>query len=177
MRAMNLAIAAALVSAALVRRRPSARSARARTTASARRSTAPIFRSRTDGRTRAARTIFGALVPYGRVWCPGADEATTLSTSKPLRIGSLLLDAPQYTLWILPTANEWQLVVNKQTGAVAHAVPPGERPGPGRARKARDRHPVEQLTFALRENPAGGGTIVFTWEKTEASVPFTVETR
>src|SRR5436305_11661400 len=54
------------------------------------------------------RTIFGSLVPYGRVWCPGADEATTLTTSRPLKIGDLLLDAPQYTLWILPSADQWQ---------------------------------------------------------------------
>src|SRR5262249_38050660 len=35
------------------------------------------------------RTIFGRLVPYGRVWCPGADEATTLESTRPLRLGDL----------------------------------------------------------------------------------------
>src|SRR5436190_22836653 len=35
------------------------------------------------------RTIFGGLVPYGRVWCPGADEATVLDSTRPLRIASL----------------------------------------------------------------------------------------
>src|SRR6202008_1476477 len=31
------------------------------------------------------RTIFGGLVPYGRVWCPGADQCTTLSTDRDLQ--------------------------------------------------------------------------------------------
>ena len=62
------------------------------------------------------RTIMGALVPYGRVWCPGADEATTLTTNRALQIGALELAAGRYTLWMLPSASEWQLIVNKQTG-------------------------------------------------------------
>jgi hypothetical protein len=124
------------------------------------------------------RTIFGALVPYGRVWCPGADEATTLSSSKPLAIGNLLLDAPQYTLWILPTADEWQLVVNNQTGQWHTQYRASADLGRVPLQKRTLDTPVEQLTFALRKNPDGsGGTIVFTWATTEASVPFTVVTR
>jgi len=51
------------------------------------------------------RTIFGALVPYGRVWCPGADEATVLDSTRPLRIGSLDVPAGPHTIWMLPTAD------------------------------------------------------------------------
>ena len=62
------------------------------------------------------RAIMGHLVPYGRVWCPGADEATTLTSSKALRIGDLALDAGSYTLWMRPSADDWMLIVNKETG-------------------------------------------------------------
>jgi hypothetical protein len=120
------------------------------------------------------RSIFGALVPYDRVWCPGADEATTLTSSKPLTIGNLVLDAPQYTLWILPTAGEWHLVVNKQTGQWHTQYRPAYDLGRVPLEKRALDAPVEQLTFALRKNPAGGGTIVFTWDKTEASAAFSV---
>jgi hypothetical protein len=123
------------------------------------------------------RSIFGALVPYGRVWCPGADEATTLTSSRPLKIGSLLLDAPQYTLWVLPTADEWQLVVNKQTGQWHTQYRAESDLGRVPLQKRTLDAPVEQLTFALRKNAAGGGAIVLTWETTEASVPFTVQSR
>ena len=124
------------------------------------------------------RSIFGALVPYGRVWCPGADEATTLTSSKPLSIGNLVLDAPQYTLWILPTADEWQLVVSKETGQWHTQYRAAGDLGRVPLQKRTLDAPVEQLTFALRKNADGaGGTIVFTWATTEASVPFTIQNR
>jgi len=60
------------------------------------------------------RAIFGALVPYGRVWCPGADEATTLDSSRVLHIGTLTVPAGPHTIWMLPTADTWTLVVSKE---------------------------------------------------------------
>src|SRR5262249_57241762 len=60
------------------------------------------------------RTIFGALVPYGRVWCPGADEATTLESSRPIAIGALAVPAGSHTIWMLPTADAWTLVVSQE---------------------------------------------------------------
>ena len=83
------------------------------------------------------RTIMGALVPYGRVWCPGADEATTLTTTKPLKMGDLTLAAGRYTLWMLPTADAWTLVVNKQTGQWHTQYDPAQDLGPRRAAEAR----------------------------------------
>ena len=60
------------------------------------------------------RTIFGALVPYGRVWCPGADEATTLDSTRVLQLGTLTVPAGPHTIWMLPTADAWTLVVSKE---------------------------------------------------------------
>src|SRR6266852_4313770 len=42
------------------------------------------------------RPIFGALVPYDEVWCPGADEATMLSTNRALQFGDVRLAAGEY---------------------------------------------------------------------------------
>ena len=69
------------------------------------------------------RVIFGAatadqkpLVPYGEVWRTGANAATTLTTNSSLQFGSLLVPAGTYTLYSVPTADGWTLVINKQTG-------------------------------------------------------------
>src|SRR4051794_19808525 len=48
------------------------------------------------------RVIFGSLVPFGIVWCPGADEATTLDGTRPLRIAGLNVARGPHTIWILP---------------------------------------------------------------------------
>ena len=62
------------------------------------------------------RKIMGALVPYGQVWRTGANSATTMITSVPLKFGDLLVPAGTHTLYTLPNENGWQLIINKQTG-------------------------------------------------------------
>lgn len=62
------------------------------------------------------RKIMGGLVPYGQVWRTGANPATTLITSVPLKFGTLLVPAGTHTIYTLPGANTWQLIVNNETG-------------------------------------------------------------
>jgi hypothetical protein len=121
------------------------------------------------------REIFGRLVPYGDVWCPGADEATMLSTSRPLRIGPLAVPAGEYSLWILPTEGEWTLILNKEAHTF-HTNYRGSRDlGRVPLQKRALTTPVEQLTFAIEQSSAGaGGRIVMSWATTEVSVPFMV---
>jgi Protein of unknown function (DUF2911) len=121
------------------------------------------------------RVIMGALVRYGRVWCPGADEATTLATTKPLKIGDLSLAAGRYTLWMLPTSDAWTLVVSKQTGQWHTQYDPAQDLGRVEMRKRALTSPVEELTFAIEKGASRtDGAITMTWETTEVSVPFTV---
>jgi hypothetical protein len=62
------------------------------------------------------RKIMGALVPYGKVWRTGANPATTLVTATDLKIGTLTVPAGTYTIYTLPAAGTWLLIINKQTG-------------------------------------------------------------
>src|SRR5579863_4794189 len=62
------------------------------------------------------RKIFGELVPYDKVWRTGANAATSLKTDTNLSIGGTTVPAGSYTLYTLPGANSWQLIINKQTG-------------------------------------------------------------
>jgi hypothetical protein len=62
------------------------------------------------------RKIMGALVPYGQVWRTGANPATTLITSVPYKFGDLLVPAGTHTIYSLPSADTWLLIVNNQTG-------------------------------------------------------------
>ena len=59
------------------------------------------------------RDLFGALVPYDRVWCPGADDCTTLSISTPIKIESQDLPAGTYTVWARPGADKWSIILNR----------------------------------------------------------------
>ncbi len=121
------------------------------------------------------RTIMGALVPYNKIWCPGADEVTTLTTSKPLRLGSLPLAAGGYAIWMLPTADDWTLILNSDTGAFHNYHDSRTDVGKITLQKRMLDEPVEQLTFLIEKNPSGpGGVLKMQWEKTELFAPFTV---
>src|SRR5438046_1379972 len=62
------------------------------------------------------RKIMGALVPYGEVWCTGANIATGFTTEANLQIGTVKLPKGTYSIWTLPTEKEWTLIVNKESG-------------------------------------------------------------
>jgi DUF2911 family protein len=59
------------------------------------------------------RDLFGALVPYDRVWCPGADECTTLTVSTDVKIEGKDLPRGAYTLWAIPGPTKWTMIVNR----------------------------------------------------------------
>src|SRR6266849_1687656 len=62
------------------------------------------------------RKIMGGLVPYGEVWCTGANWATKITTDADLEMGGLKLPKGSYSIWTLPTEKEWTLIINSQTG-------------------------------------------------------------
>jgi hypothetical protein len=122
------------------------------------------------------RTIFGSLIRWDEVWCPGADEATYLSSGKSLKVGSLALPAGKYSLWIQPTEDVWTLIFNKDWDTFHTSY--RSRSDVGKVPMQKETLPanVEQLTFSIEPNaPGKGGRIAMSWATTKVSVPFTVE--
>ena len=121
------------------------------------------------------RAIFGALVPYGRVWCPGDDEATVLQSDRDLQFGTLTVPAGPHTIWMLPTEDAWTLIVSKQPSGFHTRYPATSDLGRIDLQKHTLPSPIEQLTFVIRETAGGaGGTLTMRWATTEVSAPFTV---
>jgi hypothetical protein len=121
------------------------------------------------------RAIFGALVPYDRVWCPGADEATILDSDKPIQLDTLRVPAGPHTIWMLPTANQWTLIVSKEPSGFHTRYHPEADLGRVTLRKDRANPPVEQLTFAIAPNRYGpGGSLAMTWETTSVWSSLTI---
>ena len=116
------------------------------------------------------RKIFGGLVPYGEVWRTGANEATTLVTDTNLNIGGKDVPAGSYTLFTLPNADKWVLIVSKKTGE--WGIPyPGEGDDLVRAdmRVSSSPAPVENFTIGY-DQTGSTCTLHLDWEKTRASV-------
>jgi len=62
------------------------------------------------------REVFGGLVPLGKVWRAGANEATLFETSKDIKVGGEALPAGKYSFFIIPNEGTSTFIFNKQTG-------------------------------------------------------------
>jgi hypothetical protein len=120
------------------------------------------------------RKVMGGLVPFGQVWCTGANYATAITADAALQIGSLKLPKGSYSIWTLPTEKEWTLIVNKQTGQFHLNYDSSKDFGRTKMNLKSLATPVETFRIELRSDGANNGTLALLWERTEASIPFTV---
>ncbi len=62
------------------------------------------------------RKIFGDLVPFGKVWRTGANSSTIIKFNDVVEIAGKKIDTGSYSLYTIPNANEWEVIINKATG-------------------------------------------------------------
>lgn len=120
------------------------------------------------------RKVMGGLVPFGVVWCTGANIATGFTTAADLQLGTLRLPKGAYSIWTLPTEKQWTLIVNKETGQFHLNYNASRDFGRTPMNVRTLSSPVETFRIELTPNGGNKGTLALIWEKTEASVPFTV---
>jgi hypothetical protein len=120
------------------------------------------------------RKIVGDYVPYNRVWRTGAGQATLLTTEADLELGGMEIPRGAYSLYTFPTATQWKLIVNKQTGQWGTIYNPQQDLARVALEKRILQTPVQRLTFAFERNGNGSGTIKIEWENTSLSLPFKV---
>lgn len=123
--------------------------------------------------SKRGRVIFGELVPFGQVWRTGANAATQLRTDKALQFGDATLPAGFYSLFTIPGANEWTLIINGETGQSGTAHKPERDLHRIKMKVSALPQPVERFTIGV--TPEGsGGVFYMEWDGTRASVPFRV---
>lgn len=126
--------------------------------------------------SKKGRVIFGGLVPYGKVWRTGANEATVLTINKDIVFGGKPVKAGTYTLWTLPNPDNWAVFLNSKmypwgvdmdgnaqrdpTFDAAAAVVPVQRMNGS----------VEQfqINVEVESDPV---TLTFAWDSTLVAVP------
>jgi hypothetical protein len=120
------------------------------------------------------RAIFGRVVPYGEVWRTGANAATQLRTDKALDFGGTIVPAGFYTLWTLPTASGWKLIVNGETGQWGTARVPARDLYTIEMQVTTLPRTVERFTIAVEPAPRGG-VLALEWDTTRAAAAFAVQ--
>lgn len=121
---------------------------------------------------RKGRKIFGDLVPYGKVWRTGANEATELRLYKSMNFGDFCLDEGTYTLYTIPEKDHWTIIINrdvyvwgafsykKEKDAARIKVPAQQTAAP-----------VEALSMIFRTEK-NGVTLLIGWDTTFVEIPF-----
>ncbi len=114
------------------------------------------------------------MMPEGKPWRTGADQATVLTTDKPLKFGALSLPAGTYTLNTQPGA-AWELIVGKLGKPGQWGIPYNASLEIGRApmKAGKTAAAVEQLTISI-DDTAVGGTLRVEWGTASATISFTV---
>jgi hypothetical protein len=127
------------------------------------------------------RVIFDSLglVPFGKVWRTGANEATIFETNKKLQFANKTLPAGKYSLWVLPNKQSWTVIFNSETGQWGINYN-GEANLEAENDVLTVEAPVllqdkefEQFTISV-EKAGEEQELIFIWDKTLVAVPFTV---
>jgi hypothetical protein len=120
------------------------------------------------------RKVMGSLVPYDKVWRTGANTSTTLKTDTDLMIGGHKVAAGTYTLYSMPSATEWKLIINKQVGQWGTVYKEAEdlvrvpmKKGPAPSSK------VEKFKIYFDHTQGNHTQLHLVWEDTDMYVPVT----
>jgi tetratricopeptide (TPR) repeat protein len=122
------------------------------------------------------RTVFGALIPYGKLWRTGANGSTKFSTDRDIIINNQHVPVGAYALYTIPNMDSWTIVIHKNTklwGAgnydakddlVRFDVP-----------VINTKDYQETLDIHFEGFHADGGHMVIAWERTKVSIPIHVD--
>jgi hypothetical protein len=130
-----------------------------------------------DPKTGEARKIWGGLVPYGKVWRTGANEATILTVAKPIMIGGYELAAGKYSLFTVPTEGAGsKLIINKRTGQWGIPYKEADEAANELARvdlkRSKTAGTVDPFTITVEKTGAGAGQIKFAWADAQYTIDF-----
>ena len=118
------------------------------------------------------REVGGEVAPYGQVWRTGANEATTFVTGADLTVAGKDVPAGSYTIFTLPTAAAWTLIINKHTGewGIPYKYESEELM---RVPMSVSQTPALVENFTISFDQTGGGcALQLSWGNTQASLKF-----
>jgi len=120
------------------------------------------------------RKVFGDLVPYGKVWRTGANNATTISFEDDVAIGGTKVPAGKYGLLTIPDKDKWIIIITKQldvTNPVAYKQESDVARAEVKPVTLKDK--VETFTMQFANVTSSTCDLDMMWENTAVAVPIT----
>lgn len=124
-----------------------------------------------DPKTGQVRKIYGGLVPYGKEWRTGANEATSFVTTADLMVGEIHVPAGKYTLYTIPNEGDWTIIINKQTGQWGTDHDEKQDLGRTKVKSGKTPSTVQQFTISFNKTGDKKADMILDWENTRVTVP------
>jgi len=122
------------------------------------------------------RKIFGDLVPFGKVWRTGANNATTLTFADDVTIGGTKVKAGKYGLVTIPEKKSWTIIITKQLDVTS---PAGYKQDQDVVRVEANTmnmgESMESFTMQFANIKPNSCELHIMWDKTAVSLPISTE--
>ena len=122
------------------------------------------------------RKIYGDLVPFGKVWRTGANQATTLTFGEEVMIGGKKIAPGKYGLLTIPDKNSWTMIITKQLDVTSPAAYKQEMDVvrvEAKPMKLNDN--VESFTMQFANVKPSSVDLQLMWENTAVALPITAD--
>jgi len=122
------------------------------------------------------RKVFGDLVPYGKVWRTGANNATTITFGEEVTVGGTKVPAGKYGLLTIPAQDEWTIIISKQTNVTSPAdYKQDQDVARVKAKPATMPFAIETFMISVDDITGSSCNIGMGWENTWVSFPITAD--
>ena len=122
------------------------------------------------------RKIFGDLVPFGKIWRTGANNATLLTFADDVTIGGKKIPAGKYGLLSIPEKKNWTLIISKQTDVTSPAAYKQDQDMVRIEVKTMDMdESMETFTMQFANVKPASCELHIMWDKTEIALPITTD--
>lgn len=122
------------------------------------------------------RKIFGDLVPYGKVWRTGANNATTITFGEEVTIGGKKIAAGKYGLLTIPDKNNWTVIISKQLDVTSPTAYKEDQDVVRIDVKPTSLdNPVETFSMQFANVKPTSTDLQIMWDRTSVSLPITTD--
>jgi hypothetical protein len=122
------------------------------------------------------RIVFGSLVPYGEVWRTGANNATRITFSSAMTFNGAQVPAGTYALYTIPGAEEWTVVLSKNTGLWgASGYTETDDLLRVKAKPVKQSERVETFTISIGDLRDESATLNLSWENVRVPIQLGAE--
>ncbi|MDO5105086.1 DUF2911 domain-containing protein [Capnocytophaga sp.] len=122
------------------------------------------------------RKIFGELVPFGKIWRVGANEATNITFEQGVLFGGKSTKPGRYAIFITPEEKQWNVALNYDADAWgAYSYDPNENAIEIKVPVQEQKELQESLEISFEGISDTKINLVIRWEYSKVEIPIEVD--